>query len=193
MKLSTLKFNKDFWIKIIIEAFSVVFAVLLALGVNKCNGERQNEELAKRAMENIQEELRNNNEILKTTIAQCERSIKECDSLILLYKKHPEKTEKPSFKMSFGVVTSVAWEAAKLTEAINFIDFENTIALSGIYEVHEIYKSRFMEYISENNYRDNSENADIINRLGYKRMQLKDIQSVAKQLHTVLEDLDWEE
>lgn len=144
--------------KILLEIFSVSFAILLALGVNEWRNVRANERLANEALENIRKEILSNLDIAKETLALNKEIVEKQKKAFLNIKKEMDSNvsngiENPvnsKFPYTFMVspVNKTAWNSSSLTNAVIYIDFDLIQLLSGTYETQGLY-SRVNENILE--------------------------------------------
>ena len=185
-----MRINKDYIIKITIEIFSVVFAVLLALWLNERKEAKQHKKLALQAEENIRIELNENLEVLSKAVPRYDSYITRLDSAILTYEQNPQLTKKFNVGASLSVITTVAWETTKTSKAINYIDFDRVMGYSKIYEVHKMYKDELDEYIHDMADKEfNDKNKKVIWKLKRQRKHLSEVQNITKQLNKALQGL----
>jgi len=79
------KLNIDLpWTKLLVEFFSIVFAVFFALLVDEWKDDKDNKRMAERAINNIRSEIQNNYDSLKIYNANYTTRIHEIDSMINL-------------------------------------------------------------------------------------------------------------
>ena len=150
--------NKISVSKILLEIFSVSFAVLLALGVNEWRNNRANERLANEALENIKKEILSNLDIAKETLALNKEIVEKQKKAFISIKKEIESNisngiendvhSKFPFTFKFSPVKKTAWNSSNLTNAVIYIDFNLIQLLSETYETQGLY-SRVNENIVE--------------------------------------------
>ncbi|NOX88305.1 MAG: hypothetical protein GXO77_04705 [Calditrichaeota bacterium] len=144
--------------QLLLEMFSVIFAILLALAVNEWRTVRANENLADEALKKIKKEISSNLEIVKKTL-ELNRNIKERQkkAFINIRKEilssssdNIDKQIRLKFPFAFMTepVKKTAWNSANLTHAVEYLDFNIVEVLSSTYEGQERY-SRFNEKILE--------------------------------------------
>jgi len=127
--------------EILIEAISVVCAVLLALAVDEYREDRQNASRAARARESILAELRTNREALRRGLNSHRKSLAEIA---------PEEDLGPGSKtlLKLGFVwhglSSAAWQSAQNTQTMNHMDYHWLIRTAAVYENQFMY-SRHQE------------------------------------------------
>ena len=120
-----------------IEIFSVVFAVLLALGVDSWNKKRKQYDQASLAMSKMRKEIQHNLEeldkqraLIDTTIINFSRYIKTLNG----------EEVKHDINLNYDLPNkTTAWEATKLTQTIQFIKFETIDSVSNLYSGIEFY------------------------------------------------------
>lgn len=122
---------------LLVEMFSVVFAVLLALGVNEWRTNKNNEDLGAAAFENVVKEVERNRSKLDTLLVNHKEILVEIDSVISKLKRNSNEI---SFgQINFETPSSTAWEAAKLTSAINYLDYSQVEKLTAVYSTQKVY------------------------------------------------------
>ena len=126
------------WGKLILEVFSIVLGVLLALAVSEWQQARENEERASTALQNIQLELEANQEILTRIHENNRQTIEKA--------QNPEANENENLQFIPGVqVRSTAWETLLASGISVHIDYEVLLALSEIYSMQSIYRQTGMQ------------------------------------------------
>lgn len=135
---------------IIVEFVSILFAVLLALGINQWKDNRNNHKLAVSSLEKINHEISENKEILSAMITAHEKSKLKIDSLLIKYK-NPQFTV-DSVDFSFVLINTTSWETAKLTNAISYMKFDLVTNLSKIYHFQNYYEEIVKVYVKDNLY-----------------------------------------
>ncbi len=139
--------------RLLLEIASVVFAVLLALGVNEWRKNLENEHLSQQALKNIVQEIEANKSDIVNGLAEHKRLSSYLDSTLKAYNNMPKenvKTVKKSFRFSYehSVLNNTAWNSAQITQAVKFMDYETISTLSTIYELQAIYKDHGKEVIA---------------------------------------------
>ena len=124
---------------ILIEMFSVVFAVLLALGVNEWRSSRSNEELGTAAYQKITNEIKNNHQKISRIIENHNNILADIDSVITRLRQN--RTDITFGQIIFETPSSTAWEAAKLTTAVNYLDYNKVEKITGVYSSQRIYSN----------------------------------------------------
>lgn len=122
---------------ILIEVFSVVLAVLLALGVNEWRTTKSNENLGSEAFKKIVKEVKKNKDKVDNLLQNHKGILADIDSVIARLKR---KNNDLSFgQIIFETPSSTAWEAAKLTSAINYLDYEKVEKITSVYATQKTY------------------------------------------------------
>ena len=119
---------------ILIEVFSIVLGVMLALGVSEWQQEREYAQLANTALANVTWELRSNLEVLT-------RIHENNAETIELSEAETNEQSSPSEDRQFipGVqVRSTAWDTLLSSGLANHIDYKLLLSLSEIYSSQEI-------------------------------------------------------
>ena len=142
MKLSKINFSK-----IVFEFISVSFAVLFAILLNQWREDRNNTKLAQKALVNVSEEFKENKEILMNFIPNHKSVLVEIDSVINLSDKDNVLVIK---NIKINLINSSAWEMAKITNAVYYLDFDVVNNLSKIYKLQDYYESIVKQYILKN-------------------------------------------
>jgi len=122
---------------IVVEVFSVIFAVLVALGVNEWRTVRDNQALAEDALEYIRLEISSNrSEVIESLD---EHRLLESTLESELASRREGTPSSIGFGYSHGVLSSTAWKSTLTTEAVRYLDFEVVKALSEAYELQVVY------------------------------------------------------
>lgn len=123
--------------ELLLEAASVIFAVLLALAVDEWRETRSQKALAARARARILEEIRANDAELRRTLAANEAILKRMEEDLL----RVEKGEKPELEVNFSIalLSSATWQTAQVTQAAHFLDYDWVTRVSHIYELQALY------------------------------------------------------
>ena len=143
--MKRIRFNQKTLSTVAIEFLSVVFAVLLALGLNHWRENYINNKSAKKLFTNVIEEL-NTNKIELTA------SIKEFDSLIKDLNSDQKallangRLNRINWSYSHPVLRSTAWETLSMTGKIEYLDTDEILGLSDIYSVLNMYDSFGYDY-----------------------------------------------
>lgn len=123
--------------ELILEAVSVVFAVLLALGVDEWRETRSQNALAERARASILEEIRSNEAELRRTREANRALLQRIEETLARGRQGPELTLE--FNFQIALVSSASWHTAQMTQAASFLDFDWVRRVSKVYEFQDVY------------------------------------------------------
>ena len=131
--------------RIIIEIVSVMFAVLVALGVDQWWEERENLELAAKMQIGIKNEIKKNLEEIEGT----HKNYTSTNDSLIVYLSKPEiDLDNFNLHLELAILTSATWNTAQMLRAIHYMDYEWIIEVSTIYELQTIYlesQKQFLE------------------------------------------------
>ena len=123
--------------ELLLEAASVVFAVLLALAVDEWRETRSREALAARARAGILEEIRLNETELRNTRDNNRALLQSVEEgLTRLEQKRDTALQ---FHFEIALLSSAAWNTAQMTQAANYLDFDWQRRVSDVYELQSLY------------------------------------------------------
>ena len=132
---------------IIIEVFSVVLAVLFALGVNEWRTNLANQELAFNALAYILIEIESNKQEVEESVREHQSVRAQLEEALELEN---EGTPTPvRFGYSHSVLGNTAWQSTLATQAVRFLDFETVKELSELYELQLVYADHGKSVFSE--------------------------------------------
>ena len=131
--------------EIAFEAVSIVFAVVLALGVDQWREDRTLRRQAERARLAIIKELRTNRDELAGCIARNENWY--ADIAAVLRKPGVPTDMRPS--MSWAVLSSAALQTAQGTQASQFFDYDWLIQVAQVYEAQALFANAQAEFFTE--------------------------------------------
>jgi hypothetical protein len=118
---------------LILEVASIVLAVLLALAVGEWQQDRERDELAITALQNVLNELQANSEILGTIH-------ENNDATITAAKAEEDGNAGDTRQFVPGVqVRATAWQALLSSGASNYIDYQLLLTLSKTYSQQSVY------------------------------------------------------
>lgn len=123
--------------ELILEAASVVFAVLLALAVDEWRETRSREALAARARASILEEIRGNQTELRNTRDNNRALLQKIEEALSQLTQKREASLQ--FHFEIALLSSSAWNTAQMTQAANFLDFDWLRSVSNVYELQGLY------------------------------------------------------
>lgn len=132
--------------ELILEAGMVVFAVVVALGVDEWRESRQNAELADRALAGIAAEIESNRQELAKS--------SEANQAVLAQVREAarDSTLPDTFDVNFeySLISSSAWETAQVTRATQFIPLDRVQTLAKVYGLQTLYQAsqdKVMDFI----------------------------------------------
>ncbi len=124
--------------RVFVEILGVVFAVLIALAVDEMWQSRENEELGRDAdarvlaeIEANREEVRSSSEANTALLEAVQRSLGQSPDSAGL-----------DVDYSLSLLSRAAWDAAGLTGAIRFMDFDRVSSFSRLYDLQALYQER---------------------------------------------------
>ena len=125
--------------KALLEIFSIVLGVLLALGVSEWQEDRRESELAAIALENVRIELESN----RTTLEAIHQINTKTIEVARLDAESVQDGEDRQFIPGLQV-SSAAWDAFLSAGISNYIDYDLVLALSNAYAGQGVYKQTGM-------------------------------------------------
>ncbi len=159
MKKKSINFNH-----LIFEFISVSFAVIFALFVNQWREDYNNQKLAEKSITNISEELKENKETLTQLIPKHKALIVSIDSLLAIAKT--DSIDKNTLNaVEITLISSSAWEMAKITKAVYFIDFDEVNNLAKVYNLQAYYESIVKQYILKNSLSNSNVDLESLNKV----------------------------
>lgn len=123
--------------EILLEAGSVVFALLLAYGVDQWREERGHREMARRAHDTILAELRANRDELRGTHASNRANLEQLQAQITLFRQ--KNGTSLTTGMGLAQLSGAAFQAAQSTQALQFVDFGWLVRIGRVYELQKTY------------------------------------------------------
>jgi hypothetical protein len=132
---------------ILIEVGSVLFAVLLALGVDDWREARRNEELAEFARRSIVAELRANEKELRE--AQSDNRLVLERIQRQLSARDTSRTVRFEVDVNVAQLTSPAWDLARATEALRYMDYDWLLETSRLYDLQALLASDQRELLHD--------------------------------------------
>lgn len=135
--------------KIFFEFVSISFAVFLGLMMNQCRDSYNNKQLANQLLNNILTEVTDNKELVSKLLDNHQYIIGEIDSVLFRHENGIDEGD-ISADLSFSIVNSTAWETAKLTQAIAYMDMDLLADIAGMYSYQDYYQSLVMTYVKDN-------------------------------------------
>lgn len=122
--------------ELILEAGMVVFAVIVALGVDEWRESRSNAELARRAMAGVVAEIESNRDELASAR---ERN----QALLSSVREAAEDSVLPenfNVNYEYSLISSSAWETAQVTRSTQYMPLEQVQHLARLYGLQELFQ-----------------------------------------------------
>ncbi len=130
------------WKKYTYEMLSIIVGVLIALGVDEWNEDRQNKERARIAIVNIQNEVKKNLGILE---------VLHPGNMKALAVVQTQTSEEDSSSIVPGLqLQDVAWKTFMSNGISVHVDYDELYQIAEIYSIQQIYKDfahQFLEHI----------------------------------------------
>ena len=166
---------------IIIEVFSVILGVLVALAVNEWRTTENNKDMGLAAYEKIVKEVERNKDKVDELLLNHMEILVEIDSVIAKLKRANE--ELTFGQINFETPSTTAWEAAKLTAAVNYLEYDLVEKISSVYSTQKVYSDvsdrifRELVFFIPNNNRE-----EMKNQFMKQRVYLYNLISIEEQL-----------
>jgi len=128
---------------IVIDFFSVLFAVFLGLILNQWNENRNHKNLGEQMKNNIIMEVTKNQVQIDKMIQIHQSTLKSIDTIRLHIKgSDVSKDLKLDLKLDlkFKMLNNSSWETAKLTLAISYMDIDEVNLFARVYKYQEYYE-----------------------------------------------------
>ena len=128
---------------ILIEVFSIVLGVMLALGVSEWQQEREYAQLADTALANVAWELKSNLEVL----TRIHENNAETIALAQADADDPDASTEDRQFIPGVQMRSTAWEALLSSGLSNHIEYQLLLSLSEIYSSQGIYRQMGLQIV----------------------------------------------
>lgn len=122
--------------ELVLEAVSVVLAVLVALGVDEWRESKDRMEMADRATEGVIAELESNR-------AELYDSMEENQGVLQAVREARRADELPDefdLNYEYPLLSDASWETARMTQATQFMPLEQVRQLAGLYELQTLFE-----------------------------------------------------
>jgi len=119
---------------LLVEALSVVFAVLVALAVDEWRDDRENLELADRALAGLTAEIGNNLSELDGTRAANEAMLAQLGAALT-----EAGEQRLGVEFEYTQLSQAAWQTSQVTQAIHFVDYEAVQRVARLYDLQELF------------------------------------------------------
>lgn len=124
---------------LVIEVFSIVLGVLLALGMNQWREQRSHQSQADSALQHITNELHANLELL-TLLHENNTA-----TLAAMFEEQDVEEEEDGSFIPGLQLRETAWETLLSTGLSNYVDYETILMLSEVFSIQSIYKQTGMQ------------------------------------------------
>jgi hypothetical protein len=128
-------------IRLVLEVFSIVLGVLLALAVSQWQEKRSNHERAGMALANVRAELQANLQLLEYIYPNNARVIEG------IAKEQSDDNEDETVIPGVQMRSS-AWQTLSTTGLANYIEYDILIELSQLYSMIDVYRQTAYSFIS---------------------------------------------
>lgn len=125
--------------KLAFEVCTIVFGVLLALGVNEWRTNQANDALAERTLAEIRDELEENQERIDNTLKEHEELAVHLGEAMQRSNDQELHDISYTFNYSRTFWRKRAWQSAIITQAAQLLDISLVQQLTDIYELIESY------------------------------------------------------
>ena len=126
------------WRTLLLEVFFIVLGVVLALGANDWREHRSNLRHAATALESIRDELETNRRAVDKALAYHAQLVDTLRS----YRQTSSQPDLGVFARGYmnpATTFSTAWDAANVTDAIGYMNYDDVLVLSRVYENQREY------------------------------------------------------
>jgi len=124
---------------ILLESLFVVVALLGALALDEWREDKERQELADRAQIAILQEMEDNQKQLDAKRPKHKEMLEILTKSLEAYEKQGEKEPDFDFNYSMAILTSAAWDTARMTQSAQFMSFEDVSDYSKIYTFQELF------------------------------------------------------
>jgi hypothetical protein len=173
--------------EILIEAASVVVAVLLAFAVDEWRDARAKREVAERAKRSIISELQANRDELSRSFAENVGHLKGLQSTVDMLDANPH-AKHAQVQLAFNVaeLSDAAWETTRTTQAAQLLPFDWVVEIARVYETQALFKTTQLDMLQRTRtaiaqFPSATRPADIVGPL---RSELMTFQALGEQLET---------
>jgi len=121
--------------EIAIEGLFVVFAILLALAADEWREVRERDQLAERALQGIETEMRAN----RVELLSSREPNLELLSTLQAEVEDNEAAEGLNVQFEYALLSSAAWQTAQVTQAIHYADYDLIQQIARLYDVQDLF------------------------------------------------------
>ena len=165
--------------KLLFEFISVSFAVLLALFVNQWREDRSNSDLADQAIHNIKEEFIENKGLMIELIPNHKLLLTELNNYTII-EGNEAAIKKSIESLDITLINSSAWEMAKVTNVVFYINYDDVNNLAKVYNLQSYYESMVKQYLLSNAVKNQKNDAE--DELGNTKQFLTSIIPIEEDL-----------
>ena len=134
---------------ILLESFFIVAALLLALALDEWRDDQEKIEMANKARDAIYAELADNLNKLNKKIPQHNALLETSKNYVEQQERSPSSEVDFSFEYSMALLSSAAWESAKMTQVVQSFSFNEITSFSQVYQMQSLYLENQSEIIDE--------------------------------------------
>ncbi len=124
---------------ILLESLFIVVALLGALAIDEWREESEKVELAMRAQAAVVKEIKDNHQQLLEKLPVHQKMLQELTDKVAIFDKTSEVPSGFNFSYSMAILTSAAWDSARMTQSAQFMSFDKVSEFSKIYSFQELY------------------------------------------------------
>ena len=127
---------------VLVEIFSIVFAVLLALAVNQWRENRSHQKLGDKALENIRVEMTENLKLFERILPLHQALYDSTKAMIEAIESGVNAQDSDLSHLTFQPIflSETAWKAAIATQALIYIEYDIVSLLSKVYLFQQTYQ-----------------------------------------------------
>lgn len=134
---------------ILLESLFIVAALLGALALDEWREDKQRQELAERAKAAILLEMRDNKKQLDEKLPEHKKMLETLAIKLKQYEKDKSKSPDFDFNYSMALLSSAAWDTARMTQSAQFISFDDVRDFSKIYQFQKLYSENQQKLIEK--------------------------------------------
>jgi hypothetical protein len=121
--------------EIALEGLFVVFAILLALAADEWRENQQNAELAERALESIETEMRSNRQELLDSRGP---NLELMEGLQEAIGNGVPETDL-QVRFEYSLLSTAAWQTAQVTRAVHYADYDLVQEIAQLYDLQGLF------------------------------------------------------
>lgn len=124
---------------ILLESLFIVLALLGALAIDEWRETRKKKDQAQSARKAIEDEIIENLDQIESKLTMHKRLLDDLKEKLAAHKKNPDAPANFDFNFPMALISSAAWDSAKMTQAIQLLPLEDVSLLSKIYQFQDVY------------------------------------------------------